>query len=75
MTTTRPRFVVVSLTGYVIGPEGQRANDTQTTEWYVLDRLINHRLIASAKGAHARLRAELRAEALNELHESGVPIS
>jgi hypothetical protein len=69
----RTRYEVTSLTGYPIGAHGgQSHTQPESTEFYVLDRLVNHRIVERFSGDDAAVRATLRCEALNEQHEAAL---
>lgn len=64
------RFKITSLTGYPIAANGKQSASKQGTEWYVLDRAWNHRIVARYKSRTARQRAERCAATLNREHET-----
>ena len=65
---TRPRFKLGSLTGYTIRHDGTSGR-REVTEWYVLDRGLNYRVVARHIGQGARKRAFELCERLNGEHE------
>jgi hypothetical protein len=70
MSLPGERFVVTSISGYVITPDlhSLDTNGKKSTEWYVLDTAYNHEIVAtfqSTRGHPGQAQADKHAALLN----------
>lgn len=68
------RFIVTSITGWHIAPNGTKSSQTAGTIWYVLDRAYCDRIVAQYGPRNNQYggnenRARARAALLNANHE------